>query len=157
MAKDDPGAADAQSGELAQFVTETISQIALGLHAAQPTLAAVGGQLNPIGQSVYSKNGVMIDLPEERRALLQYIDFDVAVTRASSEAGRGGGSIRVMGLSIGGDVQSNADEMNVSRIHFSVPIVFPGQPNEETDRELKDRRERERTALQAAMDQWTPT
>lgn len=139
---------DAERGELAEFILETVTQIAAGVAAAQEPFQALGGQVNPIGSIPNLESMAQIRIPNGRSGYVQTIDFDIAVTRQSGEAGSAGAGVHVVGLSIGGKRDATANETNISRIRFSLPIVLPGQPNEETEAEFRERRERQKAELQ---------
>jgi hypothetical protein len=139
---------DSPRGELEEFILETITQVAAGVAAAQEPFQVLGGQVNPVGAIPKLENAAHIRIPNGRFGYVQTIDFDIAITRQSGEAGSVGGGVRVVGLSLGGKREATDNETNVSRIRFSLPVVLPGQPNEETEQELKERRKQERDRLQ---------
>lgn len=128
-----------ERGELSQFITETITQIATGLFDSQDVVGDLGGQVNPIGLLDSSNTAARIALPGNRVGYIQDVEFDIAISRSSEKDASGGGGVRVLGASIGGGVSSGESEVNASHVRFKVPIVFPGQPNEETEQERKER------------------
>ena len=55
------------------------------------------------------------------------VAFDIAVTASDEQSARGGAGIKVVGidLRIGVDAEKSATSSAVSRISFTVPIIFP--------------------------------
>lgn len=93
---------------LAEFVSETLTQIATGVRDARKHTGLMDDvAINPCGANYYP--GV------------QNISFDVAVT--TTESGEGGAKISVLGLSAGGEVTT--ENSTVSRIKFNVPMQMP--------------------------------
>jgi hypothetical protein len=66
------------------------------------------------------------------RNLVHFVDFDVAVTTDSTSEAKGGLSLRVAGIGIGGGGGVSDRDSIVSRIKFQVPIVLPQSINEDS-------------------------
>jgi len=54
------------------------------------------------------------------------VDFDVAVTTDALTDAKGGASIKIAGMGVGGGGGASDRDTVVSRIKFQVPIVLPG-------------------------------
>lgn len=100
--------------ELAEFVEKSLLGITTGISNAQKKLGQTGGvgQVNPhdiIG------------------ALQEDVEFDVAVTAAQSEAGKGqaGAGIRVIGLGVHGEMSSESKNSVATRLRFKIPVYYP--------------------------------
>jgi len=113
--------------ELKDFVKETLSQIIDGVMSAQEYVADKGAKINPtfppfgrdkVGEALYD---------EKTRTFSQNIKFDVAVTVSEGAKTKGGIGIFVGEIGIGAQGQSTASNQSMSRISFSVPVVFPKQ------------------------------
>ena len=98
---------EANSDELATFVTSTLKAIAAAIEAAHDVRIA---SAHGTGVSGYAA-------PET-------VEFDIAVSAKSASSSGGGLKIAVFG--IGGDAKINAgdEQSTVSRIKFSIPTRF---------------------------------
>ena len=145
-----------QRGELEEFVAETIIQIAAGIRGAQGVVSSIGGQINPTSSSARPDFGDMrsVETRDDRWSYLQSVKFDVAVTREVGESGSGGGGLHVVGLSLGGKVEGSTSTVNASRIQFTIPVLFPGDFDEENEASLKRRREDDDAKMRQAIQNW---
>ena len=102
--------------ELKEFITSTLDEIQQGVQAAinQTIESGVGGAINP-NWNESNNHG----------ALIQKINFDIAVTVADEENSGTKGGIKVVGLSIGGEESASSKISRISRIQFSIPIIPP--------------------------------
>ena len=66
------------------------------------------------------------------RNLVNFVDFDVAVTTDSTSEATAGLSLKVAGIGIGGGGGVSDRDSVVSRIKFQVPIVLPQSMDEES-------------------------
>jgi hypothetical protein len=60
-----------------------------------------------------------------RPLLVQTLDFDIAVTVTEGEQKKSGIGVLVAGVGLGKSGQSDARSETVSRLRFTVPVVFP--------------------------------
>ena len=104
--------------ELKDFIKTTLLETMTAIHEAQVEWQAnVGkGAINPAWEDTS-------DLHRYGRE----IEFDVAVTAATSASGKATAGIKVMSLDIGAAGQIGSENSTVSRIKFAVPIVPPVQ------------------------------
>lgn len=141
-------------GELAEFVNETLSQIAIGVSAAQELFESLGGQVNPAGALEKLPGTAVISVPNNREAYVQTVDFDIAVARIATGTDKIGGGIKVLSLSAGGDHENSIQQSNASRIKFSLPVVLPAQPNLKTESERDQRTRDTKAALDRFAHSW---
>jgi len=111
---------------LKDFVEETINQIASGVVAAQKhaTGTESGVIINPKGTTTSTRGQLILSNDKTARSV-QEIDFDVAVTVSDGTTTRGGIGVFVGPVGLGAQGKSEATNQSVSRIKFSVPIMFP--------------------------------
>lgn len=107
--------------ELKEFIKTAITDITEAISELQSELdnRAI---INPsISRGEYGK-AILVD---QGVAPIERLNFDVAVTatEASSIDGNAKAGISIFGAKVG--TESNAKTENVSRLTFSVPIVFP--------------------------------
>lgn len=107
--------------ELKEFIKTAITDITEAISELQSELDN-GAVINPsISRGEYGK-AVLVD---QGVAPIEHLKFDVAVTatEASNIDGNAKVGISIFGAKVG--TESNAKTENVSRLTFSVPIVFP--------------------------------
>jgi hypothetical protein len=116
--------------DLQAFVRNALVQIVEGIKGAQDATAesmSGGSRKGRINPSIASLQGDMAKqgfLVSSNGEPVRLVEFDVAVTveeKAGAETG-----IKVLGLSIGGDLQNK--EASTSRLRFAVPIEYPREP-----------------------------
>ena len=115
------------SSELREFVRASLVDVASAVTDAQDELASGGTKVNPPfpNHELVEKAGKMLS----QGGLIQELEFDIAVTATrESEAG---GKIRIKVLQFvqgeGGGTQQSLNS-SVSRLRFSVPVVFRESP-----------------------------
>jgi hypothetical protein len=122
--------------KLSEFIKTAISEIGTGVTSAHPHYCVVAPMI--IRQEI---DGEAI-LGGSEENTIQYIEFDIAITvaeistrtKSSGIAGgvKSGSVIEVLGIKAGVDAKLEEDKKletqnsNVSRIKFSVPILFRG-------------------------------
>ena len=107
-------ATPAPSMDLRTFVTTTLVQIVGGVQDAHNQIAELEttGAVNPVPQS-------------QEHGAPQPVEFDVAVTVASSGQLEGGARLQVMGFALGGKASTDNSTQAVSRVRFGVPVAMP--------------------------------
>jgi hypothetical protein len=93
--------------ELTAFVASTLKAIAAGIEEAQGTQIA----------SAHGTGTFGFRAPTE-------VEFDVAVSATTSEAGGGGMKVSVFGIGGNLDAKLGSESSTISRIRFSVPTTF---------------------------------
>lgn len=97
--------------ELQQFITESLKQIMTGISKAQEDDANTG--------TINAYNTSMLPIKE--------IEFDVAVTVNEEQGTNGGIGIFAGAIGVGAKGQSLSSNSSVSRIKFSIPVIFSEQ------------------------------
>ena len=109
--------------ELKEFIKGVLRDVTDAVSESQKELSN-GAVVSPMDTNNDLKAYVM---KGDKYRTVSDIDFDIAVT-VSAESDKGGnigGSIRVLSASLGGKVAVTNEE--VSRVKFSIPIVFNSQ------------------------------
>ncbi|MES2097952.1 MAG: hypothetical protein V4459_14460 [Pseudomonadota bacterium] len=104
--------------ELAEFITETLGQIMKGVSDAikEHGAGSLGGVINP---RPASKASDPMGLP------MSPVDFDVAVTVESSNAGSKGAGINIKVIEAKLSKDKAEKTTGESRIRFAVPVTLP--------------------------------
>ena len=100
-------AEDANSDELAAFVSSTLRAIALGIQAAQGTQITSAHRTGVSGFTA----------PEK-------VEFDIAVSAKKTGTTEGGFKVAVFGIGANAGGDSGSESSTVSRIRFVVPTHF---------------------------------
>lgn len=111
--------------ELQIFIAETIKSILDGIKQAQEYAKLSGGTIVP------SELNFKSDLPgthwDDDGVIMEKIDFDVAVTVTDTNTKEGKAGISVWGIGAGIKGQENSKNESISRIKFSIPVIYPKQ------------------------------
>jgi hypothetical protein len=99
--------AEANSDELATFVSSTLKAIAEGIRDAQANQI---GSAHGTGVSGY--------------AAPKKVEFDVAVSAKSTDTAGGGFKVAVFGIGANANADLGTENSTVSRIKFAVPLNF---------------------------------
>ena len=110
--------------ELQDFVTETLKQIITGVKEATVHAKESGAELNPTNLT-WSGGDTRIITHISNGAIVQNIEFDIAVTTTDSSKSKGGVGVFVGAVGIGTSAQSQEENTSLSRIKFSVPLSLP--------------------------------
>jgi hypothetical protein len=128
--------------DLKEFVSETLLSIIEAVTDSQKKAEELGAYINPAGlmrtTSNVTSNAVW---DNSTNNYAQSISFDVAVT--AEDKGSGGARIRVFSGILGGELGGVKESKNslVSRVQFSVPVLFPGHNvNNPAARKSRERR-----------------
>jgi hypothetical protein len=97
-----------------------LRQIIKGVRTAQQHPDCKGAKIIP-DTIANIRNKSKVFIPET----IQQIEFDVAVTVSGGKEKQGKGTIGVASFGIGGQASSTMANTSVSRITFSVRVVFP--------------------------------
>lgn len=111
--------------ELAEFVSQTIKEIIMGVKNAQADPELKEAEINPMfrgGLSDFSVHGVAMGT---NRKATQFVEFDVALTVLEGTGTKGGIGVFMGPLGLGSQGQSSSENTSVSRIKFKVPITLP--------------------------------
>jgi hypothetical protein len=124
--------------DLEEFIEQTLVQIQSGIKKAQEQTRIEGrhpreaDRINPrvMDRADHAPKGKYYT-SQVGSHLVQFVDFDVAVTADRASGSSGGGSLRIAGIGVGAELESSDRDMTVSRIRFQVPIIFPRADDEE--------------------------
>ncbi len=103
--------------ELAQFISQTLSEIQKGVESAICATKDTKGVINPCW-------GDANDIGQHH---VQEVKFDIAVTVSDKTTSSAGGGINVVGLKVGADGAEETENSHISRIQFAIPIAPPVQ------------------------------
>jgi hypothetical protein len=112
--------------ELKDFVSTTIKQILDGVIAAQEYGSGKSARVNPRNLPVRNNEGE-ITSTIYRSDVEHNIEFDVVVTTTEGSQTKSGLGVFVGSVGLGAQGQSSVDNQSVSRIKFSIPVVFPSE------------------------------
>ena len=107
--------------ELDDFVHETIVQIVKGVTSAQKDTEDQDANINPTNVR-YLSEGHWNQL---KGAAVQHVEFDVALTESEGSGKQGGIGVFFGGVGLGTKGQKDSQSISVTKVRFSVPIVFP--------------------------------
>lgn len=122
--------------KLEAFVSETLKQIVSGIASAQEHAEAAGGVVCPLHLPMRDNMGDVRSVTY-RTDKEHLIEFDVALTTTETAKAGGGLGIFVAPLAVGGKRESAESAQYVSRLKFSIPIVYPKQTDPSVERRDK--------------------
>jgi hypothetical protein len=115
--------------DLENFISQSLKQIIAGIRSAQEYAAQcqTGASINPRGITALQRDSEGRRQPHDlgTKLPIHHVEFDVAVTVGQSSAGKGGASLRVVGIGIGGQKSSTEEHSSVTRVKFNVPVTWP--------------------------------
>jgi hypothetical protein len=129
--------------DLQQFVRETLTEIVLGVNAAQDQaeVEASGARINPAGIGLAAMpDGYLGNLSSGEAVFV--VDFDLAVTVTGSGPGEIGAKIQVLGqltAKLNGTKKSARNSTN--RIKFRVPIALRPNPGSDATSNANEAKE----------------
>lgn len=125
--------------DLKDFVKTAIVSVIDAVAEAQQAVAAKGAQVNPADRSLTAGDGrtLVVDADDHATALIEEIEFDVAVTTGSQSDLEGGAGIKVWSIDFGMKSKGSSTDQQVSRIRFRVPIVYPPHINSKLQQDRK--------------------
>lgn len=114
---------------LEDFIAQSLSQIAKGIEKANQELADSRAIVSPKNIKGVSKNNSstygMLKTDEDEWAVVQEIEFDVAVTASQGKEAKAGAGISVGAITLGATGKEDNKSSSVSRIKFSIPMLLP--------------------------------
>jgi hypothetical protein len=112
--------------KLEEFITETINQIISGISKTHDHAKEMGATVNPKLKREVRRHSTG-ETKVESRSPIHTVEFDVAVTTTEGKGTKGGIGVFVGPVGIGSQGQRESSNTSVSRIKFSVPVIFPTQ------------------------------
>lgn len=113
--------------ELDKFITETLNSVIKGIKESQDFAQENGARINPQITSVEGANRQPYTFfgGEVGIRPISSIDFDIAISSSNEQQNGVKGGINVMSVNFGGNLSDKDAKETVSRIKFSVNVVFP--------------------------------
>ena len=117
--------------DLENFISESLKQIIAGVRSAQEHADQhpSGAAINPRGITAIQKDSEGRRHPHDMitKLPIHQVEFDIAVTVTQSSHGKADGGLRIaaLGIGIGGEKGSKDENSSVSRLKFTVPVVWP--------------------------------
>ena len=115
--------------DLKEFVRESLVQISNAIIEANVELEGTSAVVNPYNVVTFGGDqkayGRLNDAYKEKDAIVEVVEFDVAVTTESGTQTGGGIKISVASIGIGAEGKSTGAQSHESRIKFKVPMVYP--------------------------------
>lgn len=106
--------------ELDQFVTETLTQIMKGVNNARNSEEINGKDIHP--EVTWKASG---GPSTSNRKVIHNIDFDVAVTATDGDSSKAKIGVVSGIFNAGAEGQTEKKNSSVTRIKFSVPVIYP--------------------------------
>jgi hypothetical protein len=109
--------------ELQTFIEESLNQIIAGAAKAGKTAKQHGASINPRQEKWHYGEGLYFD--KATGSVLSNVEFDIAVTATDGTKSKGGIGVAIASVVLGSQGESSKSNQQMSRIKFSIPIVFP--------------------------------
>jgi hypothetical protein len=127
--------------DLKEFVSDSLTQIAEGVQLAQQRGTTSGVWINPAGSNITPRKENPIIRTVHGEGYLNDVHFDVAVTVSDEKKGNAGAGLKVFGVKLGAEGEASFQNAAVSRIQFSVQVVWPGQPQPELEKRFEEEKQ----------------
>lgn len=112
--------------ELKQFITQTLNDIIDGIADSQKHASERQAVINPHFESSVARCFYVQDDNSSYDAFeVQNIEFDIAVTVSNEDKSKAGIGVLSAVLNVGAQGEENQSSNEVSRVKFTVPVVFP--------------------------------
>jgi len=126
--------------DLKEFVASSLTQIIEGIREAQQRGAASGAWVSPAGSEIPTRAGARTMVTPDGLSYLHDVEFDVAISVSDEQKAGAGAGIQIFGAKIGGDGSVAYQNAAVSRIQFTIPVVWPGDSRPDFDKKVAERR-----------------
>ena len=110
--------------ELKDFIEEALTQIVEGVKSAQDKAKEQNAFISPAGVRTNNDNNMRIEVCGKNIPLHQ-IDFEIALTSSEGKGNKGGIGVFLGNIGLGTQGTSENNNTSMTRIRFSVPILFP--------------------------------
>lgn len=111
--------------ELKEFVKATLEQIVEGAAMAQTVISEKGGIVNPSNMS-FQRDGQWNNY---HHAMPQEVKFDVGLTSTDKSGSAEGIGVFLGSINLGKRSSAGSEEVAITRVQFSVPLVLPAGKN----------------------------
>ena len=109
--------------ELQEFVEESLKQIITGISNVAEYAKEHGAEINPYQHEWNYGQGLYFD--KQSGCALTPVEFDIAVTVHDEKKTKGGIGISIAQIALGSQGESAKQNERISRMKFSIPVVFP--------------------------------
>lgn len=113
------------------FIEETLVQIVQGVHAAQGRIEQSGASINRVGLKLHSDHVQVRRYDVVSMEVEDSVTFDIALTTEAGKEAKGGIGVYLGAVGLGTQGQSNNKESAISRVQFTVPIIYPQSPRKD--------------------------
>jgi hypothetical protein len=116
--------------ELKDFIKESLVQINQAIEESNEALKDSDAIINPGCIQINSENSQAYGrqsykAEHDELRVVQKVDFDVAVYAQDDQKAGGGAKISIASISLGADAEVKYSSKSVSRLVFSIPVVYP--------------------------------
>ena len=114
--------------ELQDFVAQSLTQIINGVKQAQSAIGNSGGEINPALHKLNPNSANLIGWQQigiYPDAIVYSVDFDLALTTSVGDGTKAGIGVFSGIFGAGAQTQISKEELQLSRLKFSVPISLP--------------------------------
>ena len=122
--------------DLENFVASSLAQIARAIKQAQEDAASTGAWINPAGAGLPGRDSIPVEIEAGIFAWVHNVEFDVALTVNDTQEANAGAKVQIFAASLGGGGAVKYENNAVSRVKFSVPVVWPPTRREEREHAL---------------------
>jgi hypothetical protein len=126
--------------DLKDFVAGSLTQIIECITLAQKATASSRAWISPTSSLIPGGPDRPIIRTTDGRRYLHEVKFDVAVTVSDEQKAGAGAGIQIFGAKLGAEGELNYGNAAVSRVQFSVPVIWPGEVRPEIDKAVSDRK-----------------
>jgi hypothetical protein len=133
--------------ELKEFIAFSLTQIVDGIRDAQSANAGKGVWISPQGRYLPGRGGManLSGLPNDDQQYMDEVKFDVALSITGGKKGGLAAKVNVMSIALSAGGEADSRRSAVSRIQFSVPVVWPGSRNEQREQAIEENENEKRS------------
>ncbi len=110
--------------DLQEFVSSSITQIVDAIKKAQEQSKDSGAWISPAGLDL-PQSLQTVEMEPDIHAYVHDVKFDIAVTVGTSQDASAGAKLQIFSASLGGGGSVEYNNAQVSRVKFSIPVVWP--------------------------------
>lgn len=126
--------------DLEDFVATALGQIVRGIKRAQEETADTGVWINPVGKHPQPALGPGIEVADNLYSVINNVEFDVALTAVDKTEGGAKAGLKIFAAELGAGGKLASENSTASRLHFKVPVAWPGVRREDLEQKRAGRR-----------------
>jgi hypothetical protein len=126
--------------DLKEFVVSSLTQIIEGIREAQQRAADSGAWVSPAGSEIPKRDNAQKMVTPDGMGYLHDVDFDVALSVSDQGQAGAAAGLQIFGAKLGADGSVTSQNTAVSRIQFTIPVVWPGNSRPEFDNKVQQQR-----------------